>query len=82
MMIKTEVNMTRLLCAVAAVVALASVQVQAEQPEGLTWQTPAHGGMMLPSASTYSSDDAHQPATDADKSDELGVPYYHHGNAR
>ena len=74
--------MMRLLCAVAAVLALVSGQVQAEQPEGLTWQTPAHGGMMLPSSSTYSSDDVHQPATDADKSDELGVPYYHQGNVR
>ncbi|MBJ3813685.1 multiple antibiotic resistance regulatory protein MarB [Shimwellia pseudoproteus] len=70
--------MKRLICAITAVLALASTQVMAEQPEGLTWQVPDHGGMMLPSTGSWCASDNNQTQTNtADKSDALGVPYYH-----
>lgn len=73
--------MKRLACIAATLLALASWQVIAEQPQGFTYHQPEHGGMIMPSVNTYSTGDLNHRAAGADKSDELGVPYYNQDNA-
>ncbi|GAB82094.1 multiple antibiotic resistance regulatory protein MarB [Shimwellia blattae] len=74
--------MRHLLCVVATAAVLVSGQVCADQPEDLTWQPPVRGGMLLPSVDSWRAVDLNATENRADKSDALGVPYYHQGTTR
>ncbi|WP_058910002.1 multiple antibiotic resistance protein MarB [Entomohabitans teleogrylli] len=73
--------MKRLVCAVAAMLVMASAQVMAESPPTFTYSQSSHGGMIVPGAGSHSPYDFSHRGAGSDKSDELGVPYYHNDDA-
>ncbi len=69
--------MKRLVCALTTLLVLASTQVMASDTRNFTYQQSDHGGMIMPGNGSHSGVDLNHRGSGSDKSDELGVPYYH-----